>query len=96
MLPMYENILKIRTGFFLVCALLIFMVTANANLSASMKNLTADEMATLALKDSMYYHFDEWFVRFQVEINRLESAMPSIENRVELMKFHFNYAGLLG
>ena len=93
---MYENILKIRTGFFLVCALLIFMVTANANPSASMNNLTADEMATLALKDSMYYHFDEWFVRFQVEINRLESAMPSIENRVELMKFHFNYAGLLG
>jgi hypothetical protein len=61
-----------------------------------LKNLTADEMASLALKDSMYYHFDEWFTRFQGEINRLESAVPSLENRVELMKFHFNYAGLLG
>ncbi len=61
-----------------------------------LKNLTAEEMAPLALKDSMYYHFDEWFARFTGEINRLESAMPSLENRVELMKYHFNYAGLLG
>ena len=61
-----------------------------------MKNLTVDEISTLALKDSMYYHYDEWFSRFQGEINRLESALPSLENRVELMKFHFKYAGLLG
>ena len=53
-------------------------------------------MAPLALKDSMYYHFDEWFARFTGEINRLTSAEPSIANQVELMKFHFNYAGLLG
>ena len=61
-----------------------------------MKNLSAEEMSTLALKDSIYYHYDEWFSRFQREINRLESALPSLENRAELMKFHFNYAGLLG
>ena len=39
------------------------------------KNLTADEMSTLALKDSMYYHYDEWFYRFQGEINR---EIPSV------------------
>jgi hypothetical protein len=44
----------------------------------------------------MFYHFDEWFSRFQGEINRLESAVTSLENRTELIKFHFNYAGLLG
>jgi hypothetical protein len=44
----------------------------------------------------MYYHYDEWFIRFQGEIDRLKSAPPSLENQVELMKFHFNYAGLLG
>ena len=64
--------------------------------NARSHNLTAEEMAHLALKDSMYYHFDEWFARFAGEINRLESAVPSLENRVELMKYHFNYAGLLG
>ena len=60
------------------------------------KSLTAEQAAPLALKDSMYYHFDEWFALFSGEINRLESAVPSLENRVELMKYHFNYAGLLG
>ena len=64
--------------------------------NARSNNLTAEEMAPLALKDSMYYHFAEWFARFAGEINRLESAVPSLENRVELMKYHFNYAGLLG
>ena len=34
--------------------------------------------------------------RFSGEINRLESASLSLENRIELMKYHFNYAGLLG
>jgi len=65
-------------------------------INAESNNLTAEEMAPLALRDSMYYHFDEWFARFQGEINRLESASPSLENSVELMKYHFNYAGLLG
>jgi hypothetical protein len=64
-------------------------------LSSDIDKLTADKMAPLALEDSMYYHFDEWFVRFQAEINRLESATPSKENRVEMMKYYFNYAGLL-
>jgi len=69
---------------------------ARAQESSDVHRMTAEEMAPLALKDSMYYHFDEWFARFAGEINRLESAAPSLENRVELMKFHFNYAGLLG
>ena len=50
-------------------------VRAEAVYSALMKNLTADEMSTLALKDSMYYNYDEWFSRFQGEINR---EIPSV------------------
>ncbi|MBC8287794.1 MAG: hypothetical protein H8E42_10025 [Nitrospinae bacterium] len=93
---MSDNIFRIKTCLLLTGVLFFTLVTARANPSAELKNLTADEMASLALKDSMYYHFDEWFARFQGEINRLESAAPSLKNRVELMKFHFNYAGLLG
>jgi tetratricopeptide (TPR) repeat protein len=81
------------------CVTLIWLVSAEVSgrpLSSDIDKLTADEMAPLALEDSMYYHFAEWFARFQAEINRLESATPSKENRVELMKFYFNYAGLLG
>ena len=40
------------------------------------KSLTAEQAAPLALKDSMYYHFDEWFALFSGEINRLKSAVP--------------------
>ena len=40
-----------------------------------MKYLTVDEMSTLAHKDSMYYNYDEWFSRFQGEINR---EIPSV------------------
>jgi hypothetical protein len=94
---MSEKIVKIKIlHYFLLVAVLFFaLAPANAQ-NPQLKNLTAEEMAPLALKDSMYYHFDDWFARFTGEINRLESAMPSLENRVELMKYHFNYAGLLG
>jgi tetratricopeptide (TPR) repeat protein len=80
------------------CITFVWLVSADVSgrpLSSDIDRLTADEMAPLALEDSMYYHFDEWFARFQAEINRLESAIPSKENRVELMKYYFNYAGLL-
>jgi hypothetical protein len=40
-----------------------------------MKNLTADEIFMLALKDSIYYDYDEWFSRLQEEINR---EIPSV------------------
>ena len=95
---MREKKLGLKSCFLLVGVLFFTFsaVRADAVSNAQMKNLTADEMSALALKDSMYYHFDEWFSRFRGEINRLESAVPSLENRVELMKFHFNYAGLLG
>jgi len=95
---MFENNFRVKTCSLLAGVLFFALADTNAGSSpgAGLKNLTADEMASLALKDSMYYHFDEWFTRFQGEINRLESAVPSLENRVELMKFHFNYAGLLG
>ena len=53
------------------------MVTVRAETvySALMKNLTADEMSMLAVKDSMYYHYDEWFSRLQGDINR---DIPSV------------------
>ena len=62
-----------KTCFLLIGALFFTLVAVRAEAvsSAQMKNLTADEMSTLALKDSMYYHFDEWFSRFQGEINRI-------------------------
>jgi hypothetical protein len=81
------------------CIIFVWLISADVSgrsLSSEIDKLTADEMAPLALKDSMYYHFDEWFARFRAEINRLEAATPSKENRVELMKYYFNYAGLLG
>jgi hypothetical protein len=88
-----------KTNFTIFCITFIWLVSAQVSgqpLYSDIDRLTADEMAPLALEDSMYYHFDEWFARFQAEINRLESATPSKENRVELMKYYFNYAGLLG
>lgn len=87
-----------KTNFTIFCvafALLVGVEVSGRPLSSDLDKLTADEMAPLALEDSMYYHFDEWFARFQKEINRLESATPMLENRVELMKFYFNYTGLL-
>ncbi len=84
------------TAFCIVFALLVGGEALGRPSSSELDKLTADEMAPLALEDSMYYHFDEWFGRFQGEINRLESAEPSLKNRVELMKYYFNYTGLLG
>ena len=92
------HISKIKICFLLAGILVFTVVPAKAQepFVSNVNNLTAEEMAPLALTDSMYYHFDEWFARCAGEINRLESASPSLENRIELMKYHFNYAGLLG
>ena len=92
------HISKIKICFLLAGVLVFTVIPAKAQepFVSNANNLTAEEMAPLALTDSMYYHFDEWFARFAGEINRLESASPSLENRIELMKYHFNYAGLLG
>jgi len=92
------HISKIKICFLLAGVLVFTVVPAKAQepFVSNANNLTAEEMAPLALTDSMYYHFDEWFARFSGEINRLESASLSLENRIELMKYHFNYAGLLG
>ena len=78
----------VKTYLFLVGTFFFTLVAVRAETVSSvpMKNLTADEMSTLALKDSMYYHFDEWFSRFQGEINRLVSAVPSLENRIFLAR----------
>ena len=80
-----------KTNFTIFCIIFVWLVSAEVSarpLSSDIDKLTADEMAPLALEDSIYYHFDEWFARFQVEINRLESEAPLKENRVELMKYY--------
>ena len=82
-----------KTNFTIFCITFVWLVSTKVSgwpLSSDIDKLTADEMAPLALEDSMYYHFDEWFARFQAEINRLESATSSKENNVELMKYYFN------
>jgi len=73
------HISKIKIYFLLAGVLVFTVVPAKAQepFVSNANNLTAEEMAPLALTDSMYYH-------------------PSLENRIELMKYHFNYAGLLG
>lgn len=95
---MFINIFRIAIFQWLLLPGVLFfaMAPAKAQGASDFQKLTAEEMAPLALKDSMYYHFDDWFARFKGEINRLESAVPSLANNVELMKYHFNYAGLLG
>ena len=77
MLLMLEKTVKVKTCFLLVEALFFTLFAGRVEVVSSvpMKNLTADEMSMLALKDSMYYNYDEWFSRFQKEINR---KIPSV------------------
>jgi len=92
-----KNILEKK--YLVLCIALIMLLAKKVEsrpLPDELDKLSAEEMAALALQDSLYYNFEEWFVRFQLEINRLESAPPILENRIELMKHYFNYSGLLG
>lgn len=92
-----RNIMKKK--YLVLCVVFIMLVGKKGEsrpLYNELDTMSAEEMARLALEDSMYYHFDEWFARFQKEINRLESSTPSLENRIELMKHCFSYSGLLG
>lgn len=54
------------------------------------------EMVERALVDTLYYRFDEWFSRFKRRIKQLEALPPTLVNRLELMRFYFNLAGLYG
>ncbi|MCH8157952.1 MAG: hypothetical protein IID18_09445, partial [Nitrospinae bacterium] len=58
--------------------------------------LSADRAARLALIDTLYYRYDKWFSVFKVEIERLRGLPPTLESRMELMKYHFAVAGLIG
>ncbi|KMP12530.1 hypothetical protein UR09_00220 [Candidatus Nitromaritima sp. SCGC AAA799-A02] len=58
--------------------------------------LTADRAVRLALVDTLYYRYEKWFSVFKVEIERLERSARTLGNQIELMKFHFAMAGLLG
>ena len=64
---------KIKVCFLLAGILVFALASANAQetFTTKSKGLTAEEMTPLALKDAMYYNFDEWFARFSGEINRL-------------------------
>lgn len=61
-----------------------------------LKKMSAHEVAGRALTDSLYYKFDKWFEVFDTEIKRLEGSDRTLYNRLELMKYHFYYSGLLG
>ncbi|MDP6334682.1 MAG: hypothetical protein QGI90_01960 [Nitrospinaceae bacterium] len=55
------------------------------------------ERATrLALVDTLYYRYDKWFSIFKIEIERLRRSPESLQNKIELMKFHFAVSGLVG
>ncbi len=60
------------------------------------ERLSANQATHRALVDSLYYNFDEWFDLFQRKIGQLEKSSPSLEDRIELMKYYFACAGLLG
>ena len=67
---MPENISRKKIFHCFLLAGVLFFALAPAKVqepfvtNARSNNLTAEEMAPLALKDSMYYHFDEWLARF--------------------------------
>lgn len=60
------------------------------------KVISVDRATRLALVDTLYYRYDKWFSIFKVEIERLEHSPESLSNTIELMKFNFGVAGLLG
>ena len=61
-----------------------------------LKNKTTEEIVSEALTDSLFYEFDKWFSALQKEIDRLEAAPKTMDNRVELMKYNFYFSGMLG
>jgi len=60
------------------------------------ESLSAYEMAELALVDTLYYRFDDWFQKFKERIEQLEKEPPTRHNQMERMKFYFYMAGLYG
>jgi tetratricopeptide (TPR) repeat protein len=60
------------------------------------QNMSANEIIQRALTDSLYYEFDKWFAVFEKNIRRLEGSPDTLETRIELMKYHFYFSGLLG
>jgi len=59
-------------------------------------HLPAQVAARKALEDSLYYRFEPWFELFENRIQSLTKAPETVENLLELMTFHFAYAGMLG
>ncbi len=57
-------------------------------------DLSSDEMVRRALEDSLYYDYEKWFALFKDKVRELESAPPTLENKMELMKYYFFLAGL--
>jgi tetratricopeptide (TPR) repeat protein len=53
-------------------------------------------IAHQALKDTLYYRFDNWFALFREKIEQLEAAPQSVGNRLEQIRYNFYYSGMLG
>jgi tetratricopeptide (TPR) repeat protein len=94
-----KSIPVVRLGLVLGVLLILSTVGAIAN-SASKKlipeNMSANEIIQMALTDSLYYEYDKWFEVFEKAIQRLESSPDTLKTRIELMKYHFYFSGLLG
>ncbi len=60
----------------------------------ALADLSSDEMVRRALADSLYYDYEKWFALFKDKVKALESAPPTLANKMELMKYYFFLAGL--
>ena len=57
-------------------------------------NLSPDQMEALALRDTLYYKFEEWFKRFKNRIEKLKASPDSLEKKMNLLQANFIRAGL--
>jgi hypothetical protein len=71
-------------------------IETQVDVEKEIDSLSALEMAERALIDTLYYHFDPWFPRFERRIKQLEASPQAIANQLELMRFYFYMAGLHG
>ena len=95
-----------KTGLSFAAGLFLFALFAGGLVAESLEDarigpLNAEavkpaELVRKALTDSLYYKFDKWFAVYKSEIERLERSPRTLDNRIELMKYHFYFSGLLG
>ena len=88
-------------GHFLAAGVLLILSAMGASAQNSSEKLnsevmSASEIIQSALTDSLYYEFEKWFDVFEKAIKRLQGSPDTLDTRMELMKYHFYFSGLLG